>query len=215
MKKDLTELVMILDMSGSMHGLKSDTVGGYNAMLEKQKKETGECLVSTVFFNTRSFVIHDRVPIAEVRELTEEDYRPNNATALIDALGDAIRHIRNVHKYIREEDLPEHTLFVIVTDGMENASSEYSSDYVKELIMKQKMKGWEFLFLGANIDAVETARHYGIGKDRAVEFISDRQGTKLHYETISETVVHMRRRGPIDPSWEENIEYDRKKRGGR
>ncbi|MBQ4251549.1 MAG: VWA domain-containing protein, partial [Erysipelotrichaceae bacterium] len=168
MKKGLTELVFILDRSGSMSGLEGDTVGGYNSMLEKQRKEEGECLVSTVLFNSTSQVICDRQDIKKVRNMEPEDYFPSGCTALIDAMGDAIKHIKNVHKYIREEDVPEHTLFVITTDGYENASRRYSAAEVRKMVSAQKEAGWQFLFLGANIDAVETARSYGIDEDKSV-----------------------------------------------
>ena len=171
MKKDLTELVFILDRSGSMHGLEADTVGGFNSFIEKQKDVDGECLVSTVLFNSRSEVLYDRIPLREIPEMTRKEYVPSGSTALIDAMGDAIHHIRNVHKYIRKEDVPEHTIFVIITDGQENDSHRYSSDEVKKMVSQQKEKDWEFLFLGANIDAVETAKHYGISADRATNYV--------------------------------------------
>ncbi len=209
MKKNLTELVFILDRSGSMSGLESDTIGGFNGMIEKQKKEAGEALVSTVLFNHASRVIHDRVNIRRIEPLTEKDYHVGGNTALIDALGDAIHHIGNVHKYAREEDVPEHTIFVITTDGMENASCRYSSDQVKAMVEKEKTKyGWEFLFLGANIDAVETAREYGIGADRAVRFHNDRQGIALNYETVSRTVACMRTNETVADEWKKDIEED-------
>ena len=174
MKKNLTEIVFILDRSGSMSGLEADTIGGFNSMIEKQRKADGEALVSTVLFDNMSEVIHDRVDIRDIKPMTDRDYTVRGCTALLDAIGGAIHHIGNVHKYARPEDVPEHTLFIITTDGMENASRFYSSDRVKQMIERQKAKyGWEFLFLGANIDAVETARHFGIGADRAVNFHSD------------------------------------------
>ena len=158
MKKNLTEIVFILDRSGSMSGLEADTVGGFNAMIAKQKKEPGEALISTVLFDDESVVIHDRVPVQNIAPMTERDYYVRGCTALLDAIGGAIHHIGNVHKYARTEDVPEHTLFVITTDGMENASRRYDSERVKQMIERQKARhGWEFLFLGANIDAVETA----------------------------------------------------------
>ena len=163
MKKNLTEIVFILDRSGSMSGLEADTIGGFNSMIAKQKKQDGEALVSTVLFDNVSEVIHDRVNIRDIQPMTDKDYTVRGCTALLDAIGSAIHHIGNVHKYARPEDVPEHTLFIITTDGMENASRFYSSDRVKQMIQRQKAKyGWEFLFLGANIDAVETARHFGL-----------------------------------------------------
>lgn len=194
MKKNLTEIVFILDRSGSMSGLEADTVGGFNAMIAKQKKEPGEALISTVLFNDESVVIHDRVPVQNIAPLTERDYYVRGCTALLDAIGGAIHHIGNVHKYARTEDVPEHTLFVITTDGMENASRRYDSERVKQMIERQKARhGWEFLFLGANIDAVETAGRFGIGADRAVNYHADRAGTQLNYEVLSEAVSAVRR----------------------
>lgn len=213
MKKDLTELVFILDKSGSMAGLESDTIGGFNSLIEKQKREEGEALVSTVLFSTRSQVVHDRAKLQDIQPMTDSDYVPAGCTALLDALGDAIRHIRNVHKYAREEDVPEHTLFVITTDGLENASHRYDADTIKAMISERKEKdGWEFLFLGANIDAVETARTYGISEDRAVSYRSDKEGTALNYEVLSETVSCMRACAPIAANWKSRIEKDFKKR---
>lgn len=213
MNKELTELVFILDRSGSMHGLEKDTIGGFNSMIEKQRKEEGDCLVSAVLFNQRSDVLYDRVSLKEIREMTEKDYVPSGCTALIDALGGAIKHIRNVHKYIREEDIPAHTIFVITTDGLENASHHYSSDQVKRMVAEQKEKGWEFLFLGANIDAVETAKMYGIDKDRSVNFVPDSIGNAKNFVVLSETIAKFRAKGKIDADWSEEIEEDYKKRG--
>ena len=188
----LTELVMILDRSGSMHGLEKDTIGGYNAMLEKQKQEGNQVLVSTVLFNGESTVVHDRVSLSEVSPMTEKDYVPGGSTALVDAMGDAIHHVKNVHKYIRQEDVPAKTLFVMITDGMENASRRYTSDQVKAMVEEQKtQQGWEFIFLGANIDAVETARHYGISEDRAVDYYCDSEGTKRNFEAVGSAVSAM------------------------
>ncbi len=189
MKKNLTEIVFILDRSGSMSGLESDTIGGFNSMIEKQKKEEGEALVSTVLFDNTSEVLYDRVDIRKIEPMTDRDYTVGGCTALIDAIGGAIHHIANVHKYVRKEDVPEHTIFIITTDGMENASREYDSKTVKTMIEKQKEKyGWEFLFLGANIDAVETARNFGIGADRAVNYRADKRGTRLNFEVLSDAI---------------------------
>lgn len=214
MKKNVTELVFILDSSGSMMGLEEDTIGGFNSMIQKQKKEAGEALVSTVLFHNQSQVIHDRVPIQAVFPLTSRDYEVGGCTALLDAVGRAIHHIGNVHKYARREDVPERTLFVITTDGMENASRFYSYDKVKEMIARQKEKhGWEFLFLGANIDAVETAGRFGIGADRAVNYHCDSRGTQLNYEVLGETVAMFRSNAPITEDWKKRIDEDYETRG--
>ena len=213
MKKNLTEMVFILDKSGSMSGLEADTIGGFNGMIERQKKEEGEALVSTVLFSDESTVIHDRVDLRKVEPLTDRQYFVGGCTALIDAIGGAIHHIGNVHKYAREEDRPEHTIFVITTDGMENASRRYSSDKVKAMVQRQKEKyGWEFLFLGANIDAVETAAHIGISEDRAVRFHSDSAGQALNYAEVSEAVRTVRACAPLTRRWKEKIEKDYKSR---
>ena len=209
MNKNLTEIVFILDRSGSMAGLEADTVGGFNAMIEKQKREAGEALISTVLFDNVSEVLHDRVPVGKVAPLTDRDYTVRGCTALLDAIGGAIHHIGNVHKYAREDDRPAHTLFVITTDGMENASRRYDSDTVKHMIRRQQERyGWEFLFLGANIDAVETARHFGIGADRAVNYHADRCGTRLNYEVVGETISSLRADRAITPDWKDRIEAD-------
>ena len=181
MNKDLTEVVFIIDESGSMHGLEDDTVGGFNSTLKRQKELEGECLVSTVMFNTRSRVIHDRVNIRDIKEMTSADYCPSGSTALIDALGDSIRHIKMVHKYIREEDVPSKTMFVITTDGMENASHKYSLSQVKSMIEDVKKEGWEFVFLAANIDAQGTAMGYGIDEGSCVNYVNDAKGNELKY----------------------------------
>ena len=213
MRKNLTEIVFILDRSGSMAGLESDTVGGFNAMIEKQKRESGEALISTVLFDSFSEVIHDRVDVQKVSPMTDREYSVRGCTALLDAIGGAIHHIENIHKYAREEDVPEHTMFVITTDGMENASRMYSSDKVKSMIERQKSKyGWEFLFLGANIDAVETAKHFGIGADRAVRYHSDSEGTELNFRVMSETISAFRASAPISADWKNEIEKDYKGR---
>lgn len=214
MKKNLTELVFILDRSGSMSGLESDTIGGFNAMIEKQKKQDGECIVSTVLFNNDSQVIHDRVPLDKIEPMTERDYYVSGCTALIDAIGGAIHHIGNVHKYARKEDVPENTIFIITTDGYENASYRYSSDKVKRMIEHEKEKyGWEFLFIGANIDAVETAKHYGIDQDRAVNYHADAQGTDIVYATVSQAVCNVRMNKCMAENWSEDIDNDYKNRG--
>ena len=214
MKKDLTELVFILDRSGSMAGLEKDTLGGFNAMLEKQKGEAGEALISTVLFDNEQQVIYDRVPLARVPKLTERDYYVRGCTALLDAVGGAIHHIGNVHKYAREEDRPEKTLFVITTDGMENASRRYSYDKVKAMIQQQKERyGWEFLFLGANIDAAREAARFGITEDRATNYHADHQGTEVIYQTVSETVCNFRASRPMAADWKDKIDADYRKRG--
>ena len=210
----ITELVFILDRSGSMAGLEKDTIGGFNAMIEKQKKQNGECYVSTVLFDNESEVIHDRVKLSEIKPMTEDDYYVRGCTALIDAIGGAIHHIGNIHKYARPEDVPEHTMFIITTDGMENASHRYSAEKVREMIKHEKEKyGWEFLFIGANIDAVETAAQYGIESDRAVNYHADEKGTKILYATVSETICNMRTNAPLQANWSDEINNDYQKRG--
>lgn len=216
MKKNLTELVFILDRSGSMHGLEADTIGGFNSLIEKQKKEEGEALVSTILFDNNSTVLHDRVLLANVSPMTERDYQVQGCTALLDAIGGAVHHIGIVHKYARPEDVPEHTLFVITTDGMENASRTYSSDRVKRMVERQKEKyGWEFLFLGANIDAVETAAGMGIDADHAVDYIPDARGTELNFQMLNAAVCATRCAAPLGAAWKAPIEADRKARAKR
>ncbi len=209
MKKNLTELVFILDRSGSMAGLEGDTIGGFNAMIEKQKKEPGEAFVSTILFDNVSEVLHDRVSLESVPKMTDRDYTVRGCTALIDAIGGAIKHIGNIHKYARPEDVPEHTMFIITTDGMENASRRFSSDEVKKMIERQKSEfGWEFLFIGANIDAVQTAAQFGIGHDRAVNYHADSQGTQVLYETLCAPISAMRSNKAIDADWGRDISKD-------
>ena len=214
MKKNLTELVFILDRSGSMSGLEKDTIGGFNAMIEKQKKEPGEAYVSTILFDNVSEVLHDRVKLPEVPKMTDRDYTVRGCTALIDAIGGAIHHIANIHKYARPEDVPEKTLFVITTDGMENASRRYTSEQVKKMIEREKSKyGWEFLFIGANIDAVETGARFGIGRDRVANYVSDSQGTDILYASVNEAVCQVRSSAPLSADWNQRMENDKKKRG--
>ena len=209
MKKGLTEVVFILDRSGSMAGLEKDTIGGFNAMLEKQRQGEGQALISTVLFSDESAVIHDRVDARDVPPLTEKDYFVCGCTALLDAIGGAIHHIGNVHKYARAEDRPERTLFVITTDGMENASRHYDLRRVRAMIERQKARyGWEFLFLGANIDAVDTAARLGIDADRAANFHCDARGTQLNYEAVSDAMSAMRCAAPLSARWKERIDSD-------
>ena len=210
----MTELVFILDRSGSMSGLESDTIGGFNSMIEKQKKEEGEAVVSTVLFDNESVVIHDRLPLGKVPRMTEREYFTRGCTALLDAVGGAIHHIGNVHKYARKEDVPEKTMFIITTDGYENASKRYDYDKVRKMIERQKEKyGWEFLFLGANIDAAAEAKRFGISADRAVNYKCDKEGTALNYEVISEAVCSVRASRPLSADWKKRIDEDVKKRG--
>ena len=215
MKKNLTEIVFILDRSGSMAGLEEDTIGGFNAMIEKQKREPGEALVSTVLFDNVSEVIHDRVDIQKIEPMTRNAYCVRGCTALLDAVGGAIHHIGNVHKYARAEDRPEKTLFVITTDGMENASRQYSYEKLKAMIQRQKETyGWEFLFLGANIDAAREAARFGINADRAANYHADRVGTSVIYETVSEAITQVRCcAAPLSADWKQRVEEDYRKRG--
>lgn len=215
--KNLTEVVFILDRSGSMSGLESDTIGGFNSMLKKQREAEGEVLISTVLFDHESIVLHDRVPLADVKNLTEEDYEVRGSTALLDAVGDAIKHVRNIHKYAREEDRPAKTVFIITTDGMENSSVKFSHADVKKLIEDQKKKNWEFIFLGANIDAVEVADSIGIKANRAVNYHSDSQGTEKAFEAFGEFLTcaadsRVQNVAAIDSSWRKKIDKDFQKR---
>ena len=216
MKKNLTEMVFILDRSGSMQGLEGDTIGGFNAMLEKQKAQAGEAFVSTVLFDDESSVLHDRVDIQKVAPMTHRDYFVGGCTALLDAVGEAICHIANVHKYAREEDVPEKTVFVITTDGMENASRKYTYEKVKKMISLQQEKyGWEFLFLGANIDAAREAARFGIREDRAANYHADSKGTAVIYEAMSDAVGCVRACRPMSADWKKKVDADYKKRGGK
>ena len=209
MENNITELVFILDRSGSMEGLEKDTIGGFNSMIEKQRKQEGECFVSTVLFDHVSEVLHDRIKLSRVPKMTEHDYTVRGSTALIDAIGGAIRHIGNIHKYARKEDVPSRTMFVITTDGCENASHIYSSDKVKKMVERQKEKyGWEFIFIGANIDSVETAKHFGISTDRAVNYHADKKGTEVMFDAIADTVCSFRDCGKVKKSWCREIDED-------
>lgn len=219
MRKNLTELVFILDRSGSMGGLETDTIGGYNSMIDRQKTEPGDALISTVLFDDQTEVLHDRIPLSDIRSMTTLQYYVRGCTALLDALGGAIHHIGTIHKYAREEDLPEKTIFIITTDGMENSSRRYTYDKVKQMVQRQKERyGWEFLFLGANIDAIETAGQFGIQPSRAVNYECDSSGTQLNFQVVSETVSAARActcnlsEYFDDPAWKKAIEKDYKKR---
>lgn len=214
MKKGLTEIVFILDRSGSMSGLEADTIGGFNSLIAKQKKEEGQAIVSTVLFDDRSEVLHDRVTLESIKTMTDRDYFVRGCTALLDAIGGAIHHIGNVHKYAREEDRPEKTLFIITTDGMENASRHYTYPKVKAMVERQKSRyGWEFLFLGANIDALEVAGHFGINKDYAANYHCDEEGTALNYEVLNEAICRVRGENkPLSADWKERIDADYEKR---
>ena len=216
MKKGLTEIVFILDRSGSMSGLEKDTIGGFNSTIEKQKKEEGEAFVSTILFDGKSEVLHDRVPLASVAPLTEKEYYARGSTALLDAIGDAIHHVGNVHKYAREEDRPEKTIFVITTDGYENASRKYTSDRVKQMVERQKQKyGWEFIFLGANIDAIETAKNFGICEERAANFVNDESGIEVMYRAQCCLMSDIRKNRVNERSWKANVDADYRRRGKR
>ena len=213
----MTELVFLLDRSGSMAGLEKDTIGGFNAMLAKQRKEPGDAVVSTVLFDNQAEVIHDRVALADVPDLTDREYYVRGCTALLDAVGGAIHHIGNVHKYARREDVPEKTLFIITTDGMENASRRYTYDKVRRMIEREKEKyGWEFLFLGANIDAAAEAKRFGIDESMAANYHCDEEGTALNYEVISEAITSVRAcAAPLSADWKQKIDADYRRRGGK
>ena len=214
MKKNLTELVFILDRSGSMSGLEDDTIGGFNAMIEKQKGEPGEAFVSTVLFDHETEVIHDRVDIQRIEPMTRNEYYVRGCTALLDAVGGAIHHIGNVHKYAREEDRPEKTLFVITTDGMENASRQYSYEKLKAMIQRQKeIYGWELIFLGANIDAAKEAARFGIDAEYAANYHADSKGTAVIYEAVSEAVCNVRACKPMSGAWRKRVDEDYQMRG--
>lgn len=211
MKKinDITELVFIIDRSGSMSGLEKDTIGGFNSMIKKQKKRDGRCYVSTILFDHEMLVLHDRVRLDAVKPMTDADYEVRGCTALLDAVGDTIRHIADIHRYGRKEDIPHNTMFVIITDGIENASHKYSAKKIKTMIELEKKKyGWEFLFIGANIDAVETASEYGIDAERAVDYRCDSRGTEVCYDAVCNTITSLRNNMPIADNWSECIKKD-------
>ena len=214
MNNNLTEIVFILDRSGSMAGLESDTIGGFNAMVEKQKKEPGEALLSAVLFSNESSVVYDRADIRKVEPMTEQQYSVGGCTALLDAIGGAVHHIANVHKYAREEDRPGKTIFVITTDGLENASRRYTSADVQRMVEHEREKyGWEFLFLGANMDAIAAARRFGIREDRAVRYQCDSEGTELNFSVVSKTISRARCGAQIDADWSAPIMADYQRRG--
>ncbi len=210
-----TELIFILDKSGSMFNLESDTIGGFNSLISRQKKTQtdGRCFVSTVLFNEKSFVLHDRVELENIGEMTDSDYSTSGCTALLDAMGGAIKHIGNIHKYARREDVPSKTLFVIITDGMENASHNFDGKKIKQLVERQQKKyGWEFLFIGANIDSIAAAKSYGISPSRAKNYNADSVGTSTIYEAVSDTVCSYRSSAPISADWGKKIDDDYKNR---
>ena len=213
-QNDLTELVFILDRSGSMAGLESDTIGGFNSMLEKQKKQDGKAFVTTVLFNSENQTLHDRAALETVAPMTDRDYTACGCTALLDAIGTTIEHISDIHRYIRPEDVPAHTVFVITTDGMENASKQFDAAQVRAMVEQKKEEfGWEFLFLGANIDAIATARRFGISEDRAVDYRADAAGTALNFATVDEAITTVREHRALNAGWKKAIEKDYKSRG--
>nr|WP_288976668.1 vWA domain-containing protein [uncultured Shuttleworthia sp.] len=214
MKKNLTELVFILDCSGSMHGLEKDTIGGFNSMIEKQKKVDGNALITTILFNHKNKVVHDRADVRNISPMTEKDYVTGGSTALLDTIGHAVCHVTNIHKYSRKEDLPDHTMFIITTDGVENSSHKYDYGMIRQLIELQKEKyGWEFMFLGANIDAIDVASHIGIDESRAVNFNCDSEGTELNYEVLSDAICVLREHSYVSEDWKNRIDNDFEKRG--
>lgn len=219
MKTNITELVFILDKSGSMSGLESDTIGGYNALLKKQKEEAGEATITTVLFNDKVELLHDRINVKGICPITEKEYFVSGCTALLDAIGKTIHKIGNVQRNTNEEHRADKVMFVITTDGMENASTEYNYEKIKKMVERQKQKyGWEFIFIGANIDAISTAAKFGISSDRAANYNADGQGTRLNYEAVSHVVSELRASRPITDSWKAEIEEDfthRSKNSGR
>jgi uncharacterized protein YegL len=216
MKKGLTELVFILDKSGSMSGLEKDSIGGYNSMLAKQKEIAGDCRITTVLFNNSPYLLHDRIDIRAISPITEKEYHVGGATALLDAIGSTIHKISNVEKHTAEEFRAEKVMFVIITDGEENSSREYSAEEVKALIKKRKSKyNWEFIFLGANIDTVCTAEQFGISEDRAMDYIADSEGTNLNFSVMSAIVSEYREKATISKEHFDKIRKDVKRRSGQ
>lgn len=211
MNENLTEVVFILDRSGSMDHLTDDTIGGFNALIEKQKKEEGECLISTFLFDNEVELLHDRLPLAEIPALTRDTYYARGCTALIDCIGEAVTHIDKIHRYARREDIPSKTMFVITTDGMENASHKYSADEVRKMIKKHQEKGWEFIFIGANIDSVETAERFGIRRERAVDYRADACGTEALYTCVNKSMKSLRTCGAVCEDWDEALVEDNKR----
>ena len=212
-RNDLTELVFILDRSGSMAGLESDTIGGFNGLIDKQKKVDGKAFVTTVLFDNQQKTVHDRVDLAEVAPMTEKEYYVGGSTALLDAVGDTVTQIEKIHKYVRPEDVPAHTMVVITTDGMENSSHRWRAADVKKLVEKKKEGGWEFLFLGANIDAVSEAARFGIDADRSVRYCNDSVGVRKNFSAVGKAMASLRRDACMPASWKEEIEEDYKSRG--
>ncbi len=205
MKNNLTEMVFILDRSGSMSGLEADTIGGFNAMIEKQKKEEGEAFVTTVLFDTKPAVLHDRLPLSRIPAMTDHEYNVGGGTALLDAVGTAIRQIETIHKYARPEDVPAHTVFIITTDGYENSSVQYSYADVKKMIGAAQEKGWEFLFLGANIDAAKEAARIGISRERAANYEASKCGTQALFSAVNQSVASVRRKGIVADNWKQGL----------
>lgn len=208
MKKNLTELVMILDRSGSMGGLEADTIGGFNSMIERHRKDGDDAFVTTVLFDNLIETVHDRERLSEIRPMTEDDYFVRGCTALLDAVGDTVKHISDIHRYARPEDVPARTLFVITTDGLENASRKYTADEVRRMIGEKKASGWEFIFIGANIDAIETAAAYGIDRQHAVNYHADGKGTSKIFRAMEKAVGCAMRAAPLDASWREEADED-------
>ena len=204
----ITEMVFILDRSGSMAGLVSDTIGGFNGMIEKQKQEDGKAFVTTVLFDSHATTLHDRIDLNEVPVMTEREYAVGGCTALLDALGGTINHIRDIHRYIRPEDVPEHVIFVVTTDGLENASTQFKADTVKKMVKEQQKDGWEFLFLGANIDAVKTGESFGFARQNSVNYCADSVGTHTLFESVAGAVQSMRRKGKVCKDWAAAVNED-------
>ena len=214
-KHNLTEIVFILDRSGSMAGLEADTIGGFNGLIQKQKSEDGEAIISTVLFDDKSEVLYDRVPLDRIPVMTEKDYYVRGCTALLDAVASAIHHIGIVHKYARPEDRPAKTLFIITTDGMENSSKRYTYEQVKSMIERQKERyGWEFLFLGANIDAISVANRFGIDESHSANYHADSAGTTLNYTVLSEAICEFRapESNKVSAKWKKKIDSDYERR---